>query len=174
MSAKDVSFKAWTNRLRAEGYLVCPASCAVPVDLRGVRRDGLGLHFRCRGTSIRLAVYRPGRAAWQLAIRDETWCPEEALQLWRHRPLDGPPPSDDAVIAFPGEAGPDREIVLDGARRWGWSGHEAGLLPPDDAADLFDHLIAELPSVPGTQPLPLQPTPLPTARGARHLSPAVL
>ncbi|MCM3883666.1 hypothetical protein [Frankia sp. R82] len=174
MSAKAVSFKAWTDRLRAEGYLVCPGSCAVPVDLRSVRRDGLGLHFRCRGTSVRLAVYRPGRAAWQVAVRDETWCPEEALQLWTHRPLDGPPPSADATLAFPDGASPDDEIILDGAHLWGWTGHDAGLLSPQDASVLFDRLIATLPSLPDARRLPIQSAPPRTARGSRHLRPAVL
>ncbi len=131
-------------RLRDEGYLVCPGSSAVPVEIRGVHPDGVGLHFRCRGTSVRLAVYRPGRAAWQVAVRDEGWCPEEALQLWAHRPLDGSPPPADARLAFPGGAGPDQELVVDGARAWGWSRHEAGLLRPTAAAYLFDHLLATL------------------------------
>ncbi|KJE24915.1 hypothetical protein FF36_00525 [Frankia torreyi] len=143
-AASAVSFKAWMARLRDEGYLVCPGSSAVPVEIRGVRPDGVGLHFRCRGTSVRLAVYRPGRAAWQVAVRDEGWCPEEALQLWAHRPLDGPPPTADARLAFPGDAGPDQELVVDGARAWGWSRHEAGLLRPTAAAYLFDHLLATL------------------------------
>lgn len=135
---------AWMNRLRADGYLVCPGSCAVPVDVRGVRGDGVGLHFRCRGTAIRLAAYRPGRAAWQVAVRDASWCPEESLQLWVHSPLDGTPPPTDARLAFPGDAGPDREVILDGSDAWGWRGHEAGLLRPDTAARLFDHLLATL------------------------------
>ncbi|EIV95511.1 hypothetical protein [Frankia sp. QA3] len=139
-----MSFKAWMARLRDEGYLVCPGNSAVPVEIRGVRPDGVGLHFRCRGTSVRLAVYRPGRAAWQVAVRDEGWCPEEALQLWVHRPLDGPPPPAEARLAFPGDGGPDQELVVDGARAWGWSRHEAGLLRPTAAAYLFDHLLATL------------------------------
>jgi hypothetical protein len=141
-----VSFKAWMNRLRADGYLLCPGSSAVPVDVRGVRRDGVGLHFRCRGTAVRLAAYRPGRAAWQVAVRDAGWCPEESLQLWVHRPLDGTPPPPEARLAFPGDAGPDREVILDGADAWGWRHHEAGLLRPDAAAQLFDHLLAALTS----------------------------
>ncbi|WP_261575968.1 hypothetical protein [Frankia gtarii] len=139
-----MSFEAWMARLRNEGYLVCPGSSAVPVEIRGVRPDGVGLHFRCRGTSIRLAVYRPGRAAWQVAVRDDGWCPEEALQLWAHLPLDGPPPPADARLAFPGDARPDQELVVDGARAWGWSRHEAGLLRPSAAAYLFGHLLATL------------------------------
>ncbi|WP_462166738.1 hypothetical protein [Frankia sp. AiPs1] len=157
MSVKAASFNAWTNRLRAEGYLVCPGSSAVPVDLRGVRRDGLGLHFRCRGTTVRLGVYRPGRAAWQVAVRDAAWCPEEALQLWVHRPLDDAPPPDGAMLAFPGSDGPDNEILLDGARLWGWTGHDAGLLPPDDASTIFDQLVATLPNTPEAHRLPAQP-----------------
>ncbi len=138
-----MSFKAWMNRLRADGHLVCPTSSAVPVDVRSVRQDGVGLHFRCRGTAVRLAAYRPGRTAWQVSVHDEAWCPEEALQLWSHRPLESPPPPSGARLAFPGGQ-PDQVIVLDGARTYGWTSHEAGLLRPADAAPLFDRLAADL------------------------------
>jgi hypothetical protein len=148
-----VSFKAWMNRLRAEGYLVCPGSSAVPVDVRSVRRDGVGLHFRCRGTAVRLDAYRPGRTAWQVAVRDEAWCPEESLQLWVHRPLDVSPAPAGALLAFPGDDGPDQQIIVDGAKAWGWSRHEAGLLRPAAAADLFDRLLVALAAADDARPL---------------------
>ncbi|MCK9893130.1 hypothetical protein [Frankia sp. AgB32] len=150
-----MSFKAWMTRLRADGHLVCPASSAVPVDVRSVRRDGVGLHFRCRGTAVRLAAYRPGRTAWQVCVRDEAWCPEEELQLWAHRPLESSPPPTGARLAFPG-AQPDQVIVIDGAKAYGWTSHEAGLLRPADAAALFDRLAADLAI--GDATTPVRPT----------------
>ncbi|EYT93861.1 hypothetical protein ThrDRAFT_00613 [Frankia casuarinae] len=129
-------------RLRSEGYLVCSGSSPVPVEVRGVRPDGVGLLFRCRGTAIRLALYRPGRAVWQIAVRDKAWCPEESLQLWTHHPLGTPDVPTDARLAFPRGTEPDQELVIDGARVWGWCGHEAGLLRPAAAAPLFDRLMA--------------------------------
>jgi hypothetical protein len=138
-----VTFQAWMARLRSEGYLVCPASSAVPVEFRVVRPDGVGLHFRCRGVRVRLGWYRPGRAVWQTPIRDERWCPEEALELWEHRPVDlaGEVP-DYGRIVFPDGGEPDREVTLDGAREWGWRSHEAGLLRTATAAVLFTRLLA--------------------------------
>lgn len=151
------------NRLRDNGYLICPASSAAPVELRGVRRDGVGLHFRCRGTAVRLAAYRPGRTAWQVAVQDEDWCPEESLQLWAHRPLTTTPPPG-ACLAFPDGGRPDHEIIVDGAELWGWTGHEAGLLRPPAAADLFDHLHTALTALDNLAtpraPLPAAPAPL--------------
>jgi hypothetical protein len=129
-------------RLRSEGYLVCPASSAVPVELRGVRPDGIGLHFRCRGVTVRLDWYRSGRAAWQTPVWDDRWSPEEALELWTHEPAEptGAIP-DVARLVFPDGGEPDRQVVLDGAREWGWRSHEAGLLPPARAAVLFTRLL---------------------------------
>jgi hypothetical protein len=138
-----VTFQAWLGRLRSDGHVVCPASSAVPVELRVVRPDGVGLHFRCRGVRVRLGWYRPGRAAWQTPIRDERWCPEESLELWEHRPVEpaGEVP-DYGRLVFPDGGEPDRQVILDGAREWGWRSHEAGLLRAASAAVLFTRLLA--------------------------------
>ncbi|OHV43106.1 hypothetical protein BBK14_10775 [Parafrankia soli] len=139
-------FESWLARLRDRGFVMCPASSAIPVDVRAVAADGTGLHFRCRGVRVRLAVYRPGRAAWQTPLRDENWAPEESLELWERRPLrDGTVPAKGRLVFVAdgedGAAEPDAEIVLDGARSRGWRGHEAGLLRTAEAASLFENML---------------------------------
>jgi hypothetical protein len=90
-----------------------------------------------------------------VAVRDETWCPEESLQLWEHRSLHAAGVPIGARLVFSAEAEADHEAVLDGAREWGWQGHEAGLLHPAAAAEMFDELMAALP--------PLSPLGVPAA-----------
>jgi hypothetical protein len=150
-----VTFQEWIDRLRAAGHALCPASSAVPIELRGVRPDGMGFHYRCRGVRVRLALYRPGRAAWQVPLWDDRWCPEESLSLWEQRPVEAGTPVDaadlggmqsqtGAQLVFDDAANPDRFAVIDGAAEWGWDSHEAGLLGPAAAAVLFDRLAAEV------------------------------
>jgi hypothetical protein len=142
--AAAVTFEAWLDRLRTDGYLLCPASTAVPVELRAVRPDGWGVHLRCRGVRVRLGLYRPGRSAWQVPLWDTEAMPEDALELWEHRPLTpaGMPLPAGTRVAFTGAADtPDHEVVFDGARERGWRGHEAGLLAPAGAAALFAELM---------------------------------
>ncbi|MBL7494797.1 hypothetical protein [Frankia nepalensis] len=140
-----MTFEAWLDRLRTDGYLLCPASSAVPVELRAVRPDGWGVHLRCRGVHVRLGLYRPGRSVWQVPLWDREVVPEDALELWEHQP----PPSAAGLlpvgtrIAFTGAAdAPDHQAVFDGATERGWRGHEAGLLSPADAAKIFGTLLA--------------------------------
>ncbi|MDT3443723.1 hypothetical protein [Pseudofrankia sp. BMG5.37] len=141
-----MTFEAWLARLRNDGYLLCPASTAVPVELRAVRPDGWGLHLRCRGVRVQLGLYRPGRPAWQVPLWDRDVLPEDALELWEHRPLplaevDVP---EGTRIAFSGaHEAPDHLVVFDGARERGWRGHEAGLLRPGAAAEIFAALLAD-------------------------------
>nr|MDT0666388.1 hypothetical protein [Micromonospora sp. DSM 115978] len=117
-------FSDWVEQLRASGHLVCPASSGIPVELWGVRPDGVGFHFRCRGVQVRLALYRPGRARWQVPVWDEVWCPEEALQLWEHRPVTGgdrrqvlplPQAASAARLVFVAPEQPDDLVVYDGS-----------------------------------------------------------
>ncbi|WP_239405547.1 hypothetical protein [Frankia sp. Cj3] len=82
------TFEEWTAHLRAAGFRLCPASCGVPVELRGLRPDGFGFHLRCRGVRMTLSVFRPGRAMWQFPYWDPTWTPEEGLSLWVNYPAD--------------------------------------------------------------------------------------
>lgn len=144
-----MTFEAWLGRLRNDGYLLCPASTAVPVELRAVRPDGWGLHLRCRGVHVRLGLYRPGRSAWQVPLRDRDVIPEESLELWEHRPLrQATEPATTALpagtrIVFTGAwDAPDHQLVFDGSRERGWRGYEAGLLGAGAAADIFATLLA--------------------------------
>jgi len=140
-----VTFEAWLARLRNDGYLLCPASTAVPVELRAVAPDGWGLHLRCRGVRVQLGLYRPGRSAWQVPLWDRDVLPEEALELWEHRPLPraGAGVPEGTRIAFGGTLeAPDHLVVFDGARERNWRGHEAGLLRAADAAAIFADLLA--------------------------------
>ncbi len=175
------TFDEWTAHLRAVGFRLCPASCGVPVELRGLRPDGFGFHLRCRGVRMTLSVFRPGRAMWQFPYWDPTWTPEEGLSLWVNHPADysswegrafenrirsaldadsdgcvidsgparpGAAPDGGAVfdrarLFFDREDVPDHQAVFDGGRERGWSGHEAGLLRPGEAAKLFARLMAE-------------------------------
>jgi len=145
-----VTFDAWLGRLRNDGYLLCPTSTAVPVELRAVRPDGWGLHLRCRGVRVSLGLYRPGRCAWQVPLRDRHVVPEETLELWEHRPLNqAAAPGSRATlpagtrIAFTGAHDtPDHELIFDGSRERGWRGHEAGLLGAHGAAEIFATLLA--------------------------------
>jgi hypothetical protein len=175
-----VTFQEWIEKLHADGNLMCPGSSAVPVELAGVRPDGTGFHFRCRGVRVRLALYRRGRASWQLPVWDDRWSPEEGLSLWEHRPVETPSgvpaPAgvwgmaagpEGAVAGRPGGMGagtarlvfddparPDRVAVVDGAAEWGWTSHEAGLLDATAAAVLFDRLTAEVDGLAGRRTSP--------------------
>lgn len=140
-----MTFEAWLARLRTDGHLVCPTSCAVPVELRSVRADGVGLRLRCRGVRVGLGLYRAGRAVWQVPIQDSRWTAEESLELWEHREL---PPSGEDVpagtrIGFDGGDDPDHHLAFDGGRHHGWRGHEAALLPAPAAARILDRLLVE-------------------------------
>ncbi|ONH25826.1 hypothetical protein [Pseudofrankia asymbiotica] len=142
-----MTFEAWLARLRNDGYLLCPASTAVPVELRAVRPDGWGLHLCCRGVRVQLGLYRPGRPAWQVPLWDRDVLPEDALELWEHRPL--PPAGMDmregTRIVFSGaHQTPDYLVVFDGGRERGWRSYEAGLLRPGDAAEIFAALLADV------------------------------
>lgn len=139
-----MDFQGWVARLRAGGYRVCPASTAVPVEVWGLRPDGSGFHLRCRGVRVRLALYRPGRAAWQVPIASGAPRPEEEVSGWERHPVgrweDAPA---DARLVFDG--GPaDAHAIFDGGHERGWTGHEAGLLRPAEAAVLFHHLLTAL------------------------------
>lgn len=140
-------FHEWVKKLSASGYVVCPGSSAVPVEVTGIRPDGVGFHFRCRGVQARLGVYRTGRARWQVPLWDDVWSPEEALQLWELRVIDGErchdlPEAARLVFTDPGE--PDDVVVFDGSVESDWRGYDAGLLSVDAAAKLFERLSGQV------------------------------
>jgi hypothetical protein len=129
-----LSFPSWTRALTARGFAVLPSSHAVPVSLwlrDGDPIDGRVLHFAARGTRLRLAVHEPSDLT-TVILRAACDCEE-------HRQAG----AAGRVVLNPGAA--PREVhELDGASVFGWRGHEAALLPVQDAAGIFESLLARL------------------------------
>ena len=130
-----LTFPSWTRALSVRGYAVLPSSHAVPVSLwlrDGDSVTGRVLHFSARGTRLRLTVYRPSDLT-TLLLRAACDCAE-------HRQAG----ATGRVVLNPGAA-PLAVHELDGASVFGWRGHEAGLLPLQEAAGIFESLLARMP-----------------------------
>ena len=130
-----LTFAGWTRALGARGYGVLPASHAVPVSL-WLRDDagpgeGRVLHYSARGTRLRLAAYRPTDLT-ALILRAACDCAE-------HRQAG----ATGRVALNPG-AEPLEVHELDGARVFGWRGHEAALLPLHESAGVLESLLPRL------------------------------
>jgi hypothetical protein len=129
-----LTFAGWTRALSARGYGVLPASHAVPVSLwlrDDEAADGRVLHFAARGTRLRLAVYRPSDLT-TLILRAACDCEE-------HRQAG----ATGRVVLNPG-AEPVEVHELDGAKVFGWRGHEAALLPLHETAGILESLLLRL------------------------------
>lgn|SRR5659263_197278 len=126
-----LNFTSWTRALSARGYGVLPSSHAVPVSL-WLRDGDRVLHFGARGTRLRLAVYRPSDLT-TLILRAACDCAE-------HRQAG----ATGRVVLNPA-AVPVEVHELDGAEVFGWRGHEAALLPLQEAAGILESLLARLP-----------------------------
>ena len=133
-----LTFAGWTRALSARGYGVLPASHAVPVSLwlrdagsDDDATDGRVLHYSARGTRLRLAVYRPSDLT-TLLLRAACDCAE-------HRQAG----ATGRVALNPG-AEPVEVHELDGARVFGWRGHEAALLPLHETAGILESLLPRL------------------------------
>ena len=133
------TFASWTRALSTRGYAVLPASHAVPVSL-WLREDahesgeGRVLHYSARGTRLRLAAYRPSDLT-TLILRAACDCAE-------HRQAG----ATGRVALNPG-AEPLEVHELDGARVFGWRGHEAALLPLHETAGVLESLLPRLTSI---------------------------
>jgi len=131
-----LTFSSWTRALSARGYGVLPASHAVPVSL-WLRDDAPGpgegrvLHYSARGTRLRLAAYRPTDLT-TLILRAACDCAE-------HRQAG----ATGRVALNPG-AQPLEVHELDGAKVFGWRGHEAALLPLQETAGILESLLPRL------------------------------
>ena len=145
------TFAHWTRALTTRGYGVLPASHAVPVSLwlrdnTSGPGDGSGegrvLHYSARGTRLRLAAYRPSDLT-TLILRAACDCAE-------HRQAG----ATGRVALNPG-AEPLEVHELDGARVFGWRGHEAALLPLQETAGILESLLPRLTSI--HNPTPRRP-----------------
>ncbi len=128
------TFTSWTRALRARGFGVLPTSHAVPVSLwllDGESEDGRVLHFAARGTRLVLTAWRPTDLT-TLLLRAACDCTE-------HRQAG----ATGRTVVNPG-AQPLERHELDGSEVFGWQGHEAALLPLQDAAGVFESLLARL------------------------------
>lgn len=125
----------WVAALTARGLSVHPPTAAVPVELWATLPDGRGVHFACRGTRAVLRLVPADRVGVAVPVALPT--PEEfRVTAYAVRPLS----------AGPGRlvlGAPETEVVLDGARRFGWTGVAAARLPVAAAAAIFDDLLAE-------------------------------
>ena len=125
----NLTFATWVADLSARGHAVLAASHAVPIQLwlREPGDHGTVLHFLARGTRVTLRRYAATDLT-TLVLRAECDCPE-------HRTAG----AGSRTVLTPG-AVPVAEVVLDGARLFGWTGIEAGLLDIATAAELFEDL----------------------------------
>ena len=137
---------SWHSSLAQRGLQICPSSVTVPVELRGLLPDGRGFHLLCRGVSVRLDLYAPERAAWEVPVAPVSARPEDAYAdyaiapLTRPGRLEGRPVGARLVFAEPDR--PDERRVFDGQARLGWRGHDAGLLQPESAVVILLRLLA--------------------------------
>ena len=134
-----LTFAGWTRALSARGYGVLPSSHAVPVSLwlrDDEAEESRVLHFAARGTRLRLAVHRPSDLT-TLILRAACDCEE-------HRQAG----ATGRVVLNPG-AEPLEVHELDGAKVFGWRGHEAALLPLQEAAGVLESLLPRLTSAEG-------------------------
>ena len=129
-----LTFAQWSDRLRADGFVVLPQSHAVPVDLWLRRPDGHVLHLRGRGTRLVLRLYEPSDLTTVL-LRAECDCEAHRTAGAAGRP-----------VLAPG-ATPLAETEYDGAAEAGWTGVAAGLLGVPEAAGLLVLLMSRLDDV---------------------------
>ena len=131
MDTSPLTFSTWTAALRRRGFVVLPASHAVPVQLWLTTPDGRALHFLARGTRLTLRRYAATDLA-ALVLRSECDCEEHRTAGAAVR----------TVLAR--GAAPAAEAVFDGMERRGWRGYEAGLLGVAAAAEIFEELLDTL------------------------------
>jgi hypothetical protein len=129
----SLTFATWVADLSARGHSVLAASHAVPVQLwlREPGDRGTVLHYLARGRRVTLRRYAATDLT-TLVLRAECDCEE-------HRTAG----AGSRTVLTPG-ATPIAAVVLDGAKEFGWTGAEAGLLDIPTAAALFEGLRATL------------------------------
>lgn len=141
-----MQFSDWTAQLRRRHVSVVAPSAAVPIELYALLPGDRVLHLRCRGTTVTLCLF-PGADVRVAVPVVEPVRPELAMQgecrlpLTVARELLERRDSRARLVVEP-DAAPLAVAAVDGAARYGWSGHEAGLLRPAQVAPLFDELLA--------------------------------
>lgn len=132
-----MDFPTWTRHLSDRGLRVVPPSHPTPVEVWALLPGEAGLvHFRCRGRTVTLARYAEADLLFTeaaAACSCDRGCGSDL----------GDPITPPRLTLRPG-AGAVGVARYDGASRSGWTGYEAGLLAVDDAAPLFDALLADL------------------------------
>ena len=129
-----MDFAAWTRALHVRGFRVVPPSHAAPVRIWALLPAGGLLHFQCQGTTVRLERY----AEDAVLFAD----PVGHCDCGCGRRLSATPTPPRLVVRA--DARPVDAAFLDGSRRRGWRGHEAGLLSVTEAAAMFEDLLAEI------------------------------
>jgi hypothetical protein len=133
-----MNFAYWTRALSARGLTLVALTHSTPIQVCVLAPDGGLIMFKCRGTRVTMERF-PATALLVAAPAAGRGC-----ECGRSH---GDDPVDDSAAPryiVPVGARPAQVVEYDGRAERGWSGHEAGLLSPDDAAPLFDALWARL------------------------------
>ncbi|TWD84150.1 hypothetical protein FB561_5325 [Kribbella amoyensis] len=133
-----MNLSVFGDLLASRGLRLLPGSHAVPVELLVQLPDATIARFTARGTTLRLRRYA-ATALTSIVIAPECGCGD-------HHPHLGP-----NRVTLSAYASPLTEDVIDGELLFGWTGHEAGLLPLVDAAPHFFTLLSATTEAPATQ-----------------------
>jgi hypothetical protein len=141
-----MNFADWTHALSERGLRIVAPSHRTPIQVCAVVPGRGFVLFRCRGTRVTMEHYL------ETAVLVTTPASSRGCECGRSHgvdPLvaDGADPFGAATsprYIVPDGAQPAAVAAYDGTTDRGWSGHEAGLLRPDEAAPLFDTLLARI------------------------------
>jgi hypothetical protein len=126
-----MNLSSFSDLLASQGLDLLPGSYAVPVSLLVGLPDAGIARFTARGTTLRLRVYSPD-ALTSVMIAPECGCAAQHPRTGPHR------------LVLRSSAVPLVERVIDGALRFGWHSHEAGLLRLADASPWFFELLDQI------------------------------
>lgn len=130
-----MDFTTWARHLSDRDIHLISPSHPTPVRVRALLPSGDLAEFLCRGTTATLARYAASDLVFVEPRSSGDGCGcgcGEALA----EPVTAP-----RVVVRAG-AEPRRVVRFEGATERGWTGYEAGLLSVDEAAPLFDSLLA--------------------------------
>lgn len=130
-----MNLPALADLFASRGLRLLPGSYAVPVELLVQLPDATIVRFTARGTTLRLRSYSPD-ALTTITIPAECGCGD-------HHPQTGP-----SRVTLSRYAVPLEERTIDGELEYGWTHHEAGLLPLPQATEHFFTLLTQLTHTP--------------------------